>query len=189
MRDLYSKLVATALLFAVSFSASAQSSEAQTFYFSKDLIKIVLSERGCEGLRMYPVIDEGRSTNSVIIVAIDERGNELSSKYQIFTGVRENNPTYSSLKKSDAQKACEAYFSKNKQFVSQVSKALIESIVSGNSLGIAIQLDANQKGNFMVSGYVNPGGLKTTGDAKPGDPCPNACGEPRQYLVFPKSTH
>ncbi len=189
MRNLYTAFFAIALVFASTYHASAQSSEFQTSFFSKGLVKTVLSEPGCTGLRMYPVMDENNNSTSVIIVAIDARGNELSSKYQIFTGVKENQATYASISKPNAKSACEAYFSKNKQFVSQISKAVVEAIISGNSLGLAVQLDANQRGNFMVTGYVNTDGLTPTGNSKPGDPCPNACGEPRQYLIFPKSTH
>lgn len=190
MRNLYSRLIAIVLLFTIISSSSAQSVEFKTSFFSKDLIKTILSQRGCEGLRIYPVFDKNRNSNSVVIVAIDANGDELSSKYQMFTGIKDNTPTYSSVGKSDAKSACEIYFSENKQFVSQIKKATAEAHLSGNSLGMAIQLDANQKGNFVVSGYENTReGLKSTGNAKPGDPCPSACGDPRQYLVFPKSTH
>lgn len=176
--------MSVAVVLSFTTSISAQSSNIQTSFFTKDLVNTILAQPGCAGLRMYPAVNN--NSNVVLIIGIDGGGNEISSNYQMFTGLRDNNATYSSVGKSQAKTYCDTYFSNNESFSSDISKSTISALLSGSSLGISIQ--ASGGNNFMVSSYIRGSeGLTPSGGAKPGDPCPNACGSASQYLVFPNS--
>ena len=177
MKNLNSKVTAIVTMLFISFSMIGQNA-----FFSKTLVNTILAQQGCTGLRMYPVVDKSRNVNSVMIAGIDAQGNEVSSKYQIYTGIKGNKPSYSSLGKSEARSACDSYFSSNESFVSDISRNVVEGFLNG-TLGISIQADRGK--NFLVSGYTQGEGPMPSGSSKPGDPCPSACGAASQYLISP----
>lgn len=181
MKNSFLKVLGATALFCLTAPIFAQSS-----FFTRDLVSTILAQQGCSGIRMYPAISN--NTQVVIIIGIDGNGNEITSKYQMFTGVRENSATYSSIGKSQAKQACDAYFSQNESFTSEIGKSELEAMLSGNSLGITIK--PSGRNNFMVDAYTQGSeGLVAMGSAKSGAPCPSACGSPSQYLIFPSATH
>ena len=183
MRNSLIKLMSLAVVLSIGFNASAQFSGIQTSFFTKDLVSTILAQQGCVGLRMYPSVNN--NANVVLIIGIDANGNEISSNYQIYTGIRENTATYSSIGKSQAKASCETYFNGHESFTSEISKSILQNLLGGSSLGIAIQASSSGT-NFMVSSYTQGEGLTPSGAAKAGDPCPSACGKPSQYVAFPK---
>ncbi len=189
MKNFTSTSVLSTLLLGLSFCVIAQG-QPQNSYFTKGLVSSILSQRNCAGLRLYPATD-ANNNSVVMIIGIDANGNELYNEassnyqYQMFSRVSGSTVTDVALNRQQAQTACSVYTSKNSSFVSDISAASVQSLLEGESAGISVVYSSSQTANFVVSAYKNERGVKAYGKTIPGEPCPSACGEPRQYLCSP----
>ncbi len=190
MKKSLSTSIIAALALLVSSGLFAQSANIQASFFSKEVVSSILSQEGCTGLRMYPVI--ASSGTVVMIIGINASGDEIYKgssyvgKYYVFSGIINGNVNDVALTKEQAQAFCSAYSSKNSGFVSDFTSGSINSLLGGESAGISIKFSTSQTNNFLASAYKKENGAKTYGRSSPGEPCPSACGEPGQYLCFPK---
>ncbi len=193
MKYVYSRLIMAGIVLFTAFSLNAQTTDIATSYFSKSVIKSILNQRGCAGIRMYPVVD-AKNVVTVMIIGIDDNGKEIynsnspSSYYQIFTEVVGEKVVNKALKKEEAKSGCSAYSTKNVAFVSDIDRKTIEKLFMRKSAGIVVQYVAVESGNFVVRAYEEDNGPKAFGESKPGDPCPSACGQSEMYLCPPNKT-
>lgn len=187
MRNL-NLLLCTLALF-ISANLLSQSGNFKTSYFTKELVNSILNQEGCTGIRMYPVVNPTTSQNEVMIVGIDNSGKEIyrpssqTGKYRMCTGSTNN----IAIDKDFAYQVADTYARVNENFVADLKESAVQSLMSGNSQGIAIDYLAVGFGNFGIRAYDSSSGLKAYGEQQPGNPCPSACGEPSQYLRPPQN--
>jgi hypothetical protein len=169
---------------------AAQTAIPASFYPAGE-IRAILAQPGCRGIRVYPVFDAERETNSTMLIGIDADGREIqndtaaASRYMLFTGVNEDMPTNRTLSRDDARTACSAFNAGNAPFVADLNAGLLAACLGEESLGVVLSHSSSNGQNFQARGFRRENGLQGFGAANPGDPCPTNCGSRDQYLCSP----
>jgi hypothetical protein len=186
---LLSAFVLCSMLIA-SRDAAAQNAIPESFYPAGE-IQAILSQPGCRGIRVYPVFDAQRETNSTMLIGIDADGKEIQSdtsataRYRLYTGVAEDMPTSRTLSRDEARAACSAFSSGNAPFVADLNAGALAGFLGEESLGVMLSHSSANGHNFQARGFRRENGLQGFGVANPGDPCPTNCGSRDQYLCSP----
>lgn len=185
------KNVSLTLLLSVVVSIAAFSQTPQPSYFTKAIVSAILNQPNCVGIRIYPVVDSTNRTNTTMVIGIDANGKEIydpssqSTEYQMFVSAENDAVVDVALNKSQAKYACGNYTATT-AFVSDFTKAVLNSFLGDNSSGIFVTYTSKDGNNFNLHSYTTEGGLRSFGKASAGAPCPKTCGDGIDYLCSPK---
>ena len=127
-----------------SLDTTAQAVIPESFFPAAE-IQAILAQPGCRGLRVYPVFDEERKTNTTMLIGIDADGKEIqndtatASRYTQYTGINEDVPTSRTLSRNEARAACSAFNAGNAPFVADLSAGVLAGCLGEESLGRAVK--------------------------------------------------
>ncbi|SRR6056297_359873 len=165
--------------------------------FDAGTIQDLLGRSGCDGIRFYNTLKDGRVEVMAVSISggADMNGGLFPRKpYVVAKGVKNNEIEVEHVSEGDARDLCEAmHMSENMQYSADFSKSDFQTLFrDANTNAVRVQPRSTADGLSMQveavnfdRGQVNDVGQGEMYEMTSTDPCPPICGVRENYVFSP----